>query len=87
MSYTNYYDQPTFNSPYYFNAYSSLLQSLPQSNADSFKLKLLQGSRIRSCYGCGNAICTDTSYIPPLPYDIVINFKEHRYYNSRNAFD
>ena len=31
----NYYNQPTFNSPYYFNAYSSLPQSLPQSNANS----------------------------------------------------
>ena len=86
MSYTNYYDQPTFNSPYYFNGYSQ--SSLPQSNADSsliqpvFKLKLLQGTRICSCYGCGSAIRTDTSYVPPPPHDIVINFKERRYYKD-----
>ena len=61
---------------------------LSQSNDDGssaqpvFRFKLLQGTRIRTCYGCGSAIRTDTSYILSPPHDIVINFKEHRYYRD-----
>ena len=43
---------------------------------------MLQGTQICSCYGCGSAIRTDTSNIPPPPHDIVINFKERRYYKD-----
>ena len=45
-------------------------------------LKCLNGTRIRSCYGCRNPIRKDLSYIPSPPHDIVISYKERRYYRD-----
>ena len=70
-----YYNQPTFNSHFY--------SSLPQEHA-VFSLKHLHGTRIRTCYGCGNPIRTDLSYIPPPPHDVVVSYRERRYYRGPN---
>ena len=45
-------------------------------------LKCLNGTRIRSCYGCRNPIRKDLSYIPSPPHDIIISYKERRYYRD-----
>ena len=34
------------------------------------------------CYGCSNAIRTDISTVPPPPQDLVVRFKERRYYRD-----
>jgi len=34
------------------------------------------------CYGCGSPIRTDTSTIPPPPYDLIVRFKERRHYRD-----
>ena len=67
-----YYNQPTFNSHFY---------SLSQEHA-VFCLKHLHGTRIRTCYGCGNPIRTDLSYIPPPPHDVVVSYRERWYYRD-----
>ena len=67
-----YYNQPTFNYHFY---------SLSQEHA-VFCLKHLHGTRIRTGYGCGNPIRTDLSYIPPPPHDVVVSYKERRYYRD-----
>ena len=66
-------------SPFYSNSsYSSNFAT----NEPVFQLKHLKGTKIRSCYGCGNPIRKDVSYIPPPPHDIVVSYKERRYYRD-----
>ena len=83
LSCGNYFDQPTFQSSFINNSYSQS-PSPCTSNSDQVYLviKFLEGNRIRSCYGCGNSIRKDTSTIPPPPHDLIIAFKERRYYKD-----
>lgn len=69
------YVSPSYN--YNFSSYSPF-----SSNAPIFRLRFLKGTRIRSCYGCGNPIRSDTTYVPPPPHDIVVSYKERRYYRD-----
>ena len=82
----SYRDQSSFNSPYpsynYWNISSSLVPTLPSCDLPVFGLKHLKGTRICSCYGCGNPIRTDLSYVPPPPHDIVVTYKERHYYKD-----
>ena len=73
-----YYNQPTFNSHFY--------PSLQQEPA-VFSLKHLQGTKIRTCYGCGYSIRTDLSYIPPPPHDVVVSYRERRYYRDSTTHE
>ena len=57
-------------------------QSTNGTDVAVFGLKYLEGTRIRSCYGCGSPIRTDTSYLPSPPHDIVISYRERRYYRD-----
>lgn len=83
---------PTFTPPapfssYYNPNYPPLSTSFSASSSYQpvFKLKHLEGTRIRSCYGCGNAIRKDVSFVPPPPHDIVVSHKERRYYRDPNT--
>ncbi len=60
---------------------------LQSSDVPKFSLKRLDGTRIRSCYGCGNPIRTNLSYIPPPPHDVVIAYKERRYYKDPSTHE
>ena len=83
LDYSNHYGSPSFS--YSFNNY-------PPSNfspSDTFStgmpifhLKFFKGTQIRSCYGCGNPVRSNTSYVPPPPHDIVISYKERRHYRD-----
>ena len=58
-------------------------ETTPNDSEDDpklFTLQWLTGSRIRMCYGCSSPIRTDTSSIPLPPYDLVIRYKERRFY-------
>ena len=76
-----YYNQPTFNSNYYSPV---VPEYTPYAATDQpvFSVKHLQGTRIRTCYGCGNPIRQDISYVPPPPHDVVISYRERRYYRD-----
>ena len=41
----------------------------------AFTLKCIQGTTIRSCYGCGGAIRLRTATVPPPPHDLVTRHK------------
>ena len=87
LSCGNYFDQPTFQSSFINNSYCqspSIHSPYKASNSDQvyFVIKFLEGNRIRSCYGCGNSIRKDTSTIPPPPHDLIIGFRERRYYKD-----
>ena len=67
-------------------AQPSIGTSAGQLNASSqgkpvFTLQWLSG-KIRKCYGCASNIRTDTSTIPDPPYDLVVRYKERRYYRD-----
>ena len=67
-------------------AQPSIGTSAGQLNASSqgkpvFTLQWLSG-KIQKCYGCASNIRTDTSTIPDLPYDLVVQYKERRYYRD-----
>jgi hypothetical protein len=47
-----------------------------------FTVHKLAGTRIRMCYGCNSAIRTDTINVPPPRHDLVVHFKERRYYHN-----
>ena len=47
-----------------------------------FTLKSLQGTTIRSSYGCSGAIRVNTVSVPPPPHDMVIRFRERQYYKD-----
>ena len=49
-----------------------------------FTLQWVTG-KIRKCYGCANNICADTSTVPGPPYNIVIRYKEQRYYRDTDT--
>lgn len=38
--------------------------------------------RIKKCYGCGNNIRSDGSNAAKPPYDLVVRYKERRYYRD-----
>lgn len=86
LSSMNYYDQPTFNSPY-FNCYYSPQCVQTPSSQQVFGLKRLEGTRIRSCYGCGNPIRMDLASVPPPPNDVVVSYKERRYYKDPSSHE
>ena len=46
-----------------------------------FTLQWLTG-KIKKCYGCTNNIRADSSVAPNPPYDIVIRYRERRYYKD-----
>ena len=48
-----------------------------------FTLQWLTGTQIRMCYGCNSPIRTDVATIPEPPYDIIIRYKERRYYKDK----
>ena len=47
-------------------------------------LQKLSG-KIRKCYGCTSNIRDDTSTIPNPPYDLVVRYKERRYYRDTST--
>ena len=47
-----------------------------------FTLKSLQGTTVRSCYGCSGAIRVNTVSVPPPSHDLVIKFRERRHYKE-----
>ena len=49
---------------------------------ECFRFQFLEGTRIRMCYGCSNPIHKDTSTVPPSPHDVVIAYKERRWYRD-----
>lgn len=49
-----------------------------------FTLQKLSG-KIRKCYGCTCNIRDDTSTIPNPPYDLVVRYKEWRYYRDTST--
>lgn len=66
------------------NAYTvAPVSQLTNSTQDSpvFTLQWLTG-KIRKCYGCGNSLRTETNAVPKPPYDIVVRYKERRYYRD-----
>ena len=70
------------HSQYNFASSSCTSDSSNGLQQNLFTLQWLTGSRIRMCYGCASPIRTDTSTIPPPPYDLVIRFKERRSYHD-----
>jgi len=52
------------------------------STGPVFTLQWLTGTQIRKCYGCTSPIRMDTATVPPPPYDLVIRYKERRYYRD-----
>ena len=48
-----------------------------------FTLQWLTGTQIRMCYGCSSPIRTDVTTVPEPPYDIIICYKERRYYKDQ----
>ncbi len=76
-----YNSYPTFNSPYY-NYCGTPYSGNSSTDEAVFGLKFLEGTQIRSCYGCGNPIRTDVSCVPPPPHDIVVSYRERRYYRK-----
>lgn len=81
FSYPPYYDYSTYSLRFLGSPYCGESSTLYETQP-TFSLKYLQGTRIRSCYGCGNPIRSDLSYIPPPPHDIVVSYKERRYYRD-----
>ena len=68
-----------------YNFSENSLQDIDSSKADQpvvFYLHWLSGTTIRICYGCANPIRDNTSIVPPPPHDIVVRFKERRYYRD-----
>ena len=69
------------------NAYSSYSgapdskPSISTQNSPVFTLQWLTG-KIRKCYGCGNSLRTDSGAVPKPPFDIVVRYKERRYYRD-----
>ena len=58
----------------------------PFPEAEKFHLKWLEGSRVTTCYGCGNKIRQTThDPVPPDPYDVVICRKQVRAYTPRGT--
>ena len=53
-----------------------------KDNLVFFGLKHLGGTHICICYGCGSAIRMDVSQLPAPPHDIVISYKERRYFKD-----
>lgn len=49
-----------------------------------FTLQWLTG-KIRKCYGCANNIRADASVAPKPPYDIVVRYREQRYYRDTST--
>ena len=48
-----------------------------------FTVQWLTGTQIRMCYGCATPIRTNTTTVPEAPYDIIIRYKERRYYKDQ----
>ena len=68
---------PSHVLPYLGCGHSS---SIARGNAQQhFTLHRLAGTQIRMCYG---PIRSNTSIVPSLPHDIVIRYKERRYYHD-----
>ena len=56
------------------------------STPEPFHLKWLEGSRVTTCYGCGNKIRASIhDPVPPDPYDVVIGRKQIRAYTPRGS--
>ena len=56
------------------------------SKPEPFYLKWLSGSRVTTCYGCGNKIRAGIhDPVPPDPYDVVITRKQIRAYTPRGS--
>lgn len=49
-----------------------------------FTLQWLTG-KIRKCYGCASNIRADTSALPKPPYDLVVRYRERRYYRDTDT--
>ena len=59
---------------------------VPFPTLEPFRLTWLEGSRITSCYGCGNKIRATMHHpVPPEPYDIVIGRKQIRAYTPQGS--
>ena len=54
------------------------------SSDDYFSLKALEGTQVRMCYGCGQAIRTPP-YVPPPPHDLCVVNKEFRTYRKSDG--
>lgn len=79
--YSSYYGHQT--PPAYYSHDWAGAPALPSiDDQPVFRLKHLEGTRIRTCYGCGNAIRRDVSCLPSPPHDIVVAYKERRYYKD-----
>ena len=48
-----------------------------------FTVQWLTGTQIRMCYGCATPIHINTTTVPEAPYDIIIRYKERRYYKDQ----
>lgn len=57
---------------------------VPNSDDDYFSLKRLQGTQVRMCYGCGQAIRVPRE-VPPPPHDMCVVNKEFRSYRKSDG--
>ena len=67
------------------NVYSNIRGAPSFDPFECFGLYFLEGTHIRVCYGCSNPIRTDTSVVPPPPHNVVMAYKERRWYWDLHA--
>ena len=78
---TGWQFQPNFYSPITQYNISPTSPSSNDSSVKHFTVQWLTGT-IRMCYGCASPIRTDITTIPEAPHDIIIRYKERRYYRD-----
>ena len=78
-------NQSYVSSPMLNQSYVSSPMLNHASHQLTFIVKFLEGSRIRSCYGCGSPIRKDTSCIPPPPHDLIISYRERHFFRDPHS--
>ena len=79
------FNQSYTSSQMFNQSYTSSPMLNHASHQPIFLVKFLEGSRIRSCYGCGSPIRKDTSVIPSPPHDLIISYRERRFFRDPNS--
>lgn len=70
------------SSVYNFPNAGTIFGSTSSGASPMFTVQWLSGTQIRMCYGCASPIRTDTSTVPSPPHDLIIRYKERRYYRD-----